>query len=83
MDSLFAQAKVQKEKKKVEKAHNDEKKEAEKKLAEEAQTVLSGAETGKKRGRTDEGFAIYTMEELGLGKGGGTDKCPFDCDCCF
>jgi len=33
---------------------------------------------------TDEGFKIYTEEELGLNKeGGGTDLCPFDCDCCY
>lgn len=32
---------------------------------------------------TDEGFKIYTMDELQLGKGGDTELCPFDCDCCF
>lgn len=34
--------------------------------------------------RTEDGYAIYSEAELGFGKGGGdTDKCPFDCDCCF
>lgn len=35
--------------------------------------------------RTEEGYAVYSEAELGLGKqgGGDTDKCPFDCDCCF
>ena len=34
--------------------------------------------------RTEEGYAIYSETELGLGKAGGnTNKCPFDCDCCF
>lgn len=33
--------------------------------------------------RTEEGYRIYTAEELGIGKGGGTADCPFDCDCCF
>lgn len=46
---------------------------------------LFGAEVGKRRNRTEDGFAIYTEEELGLGRrgGGDTDLCPFDCDCCF
>ncbi|KAG8760257.1 hypothetical protein FRC14_003555 [Serendipita sp. 396] len=36
------------------------------------------------RKRTDEGFLIYTEEELGLNKeGGDTPLCPFDCDCCY
>ena len=36
------------------------------------------------RSRTEEGYAIYSEAELGLCKAGGTtDKCPFDCDCCF
>lgn len=34
--------------------------------------------------RTEEGYAIYDEEELGLAKyGGNTPLCPFDCDCCF
>ncbi len=48
----------------------------------------SGVPVGKARKRTEEGYAIYTEEELGLGpgssgRGGDTDLCPFDCDCCF
>ncbi|KAG9454668.1 hypothetical protein H6P81_007572 [Aristolochia fimbriata] len=39
----------------------------------------------KPRGRTEDGLAIYSAEELGFGKSdaGGTPLCPFDCDCCF
>lgn len=45
---------------------------------------LFGSETNKNRKRTEEGYAIYTEDELKLGsKGGDTDLCPFDCDCCF
>ena len=35
--------------------------------------------------RTADGLAIYTEEELGIGKSdaGGTPLCPFDCSCCF
>jgi hypothetical protein len=31
--------------------------------------------------RTEDGLPIYSVEEL-CGKGGETDDCPFDCDCC-
>ncbi|KAH9385608.1 uncharacterized protein NEMAJ01_0504 [Nematocida major] len=30
-----------------------------------------------------DGYKIYTQEELNIGKGGLTDKCPIDCNCCF
>ena len=32
---------------------------------------------------TEEGYRIYTTDELNIGKGGNTDDCPFDCNCCF
>ena len=32
---------------------------------------------------TEEGWKIYTPEELNIGKGGDTELCPFDCECCF
>jgi hypothetical protein len=32
---------------------------------------------------TDEGWKVYTPEELNVGKGGDTADCPFDCNCCF
>ena len=32
---------------------------------------------------TEEGWKVYTPEELNIGKGGDTDLCPFDCNCCF
>lgn len=35
------------------------------------------------RKRTEEGYIVYKEEELNFGKGGDTDLCPFDCDCCF
>jgi hypothetical protein len=32
---------------------------------------------------TEDGFPIYSTEELGLStKGGDTELCPFDCECC-
>lgn len=45
---------------------------------------IFGTEATDQRKRTEEGYVIYTEEELGFGKsGGGTDLCPFDCKCCF
>ncbi|WFD25460.1 hypothetical protein MNAN1_000420 [Malassezia nana] len=38
---------------------------------------------GRDRKRTEEGFRIFTEEELRLNEGGGTPLCPFDCNCCF
>ncbi|KAI0004166.1 hypothetical protein BJV74DRAFT_809509 [Russula compacta] len=39
--------------------------------------------TGPRR-KTDEGFAIYKEDELGIkAEAGGTPLCPFDCNCCF
>eukprot|EP00917_Polyrhabdina_sp_WS-2016_P018170 GHVP01039202.1.p1 GENE.GHVP01039202.1~~GHVP01039202.1.p1 ORF type:complete len:109 (+),score=21.19 GHVP01039202.1:35-361(+) len=43
----------------------------------------SAPEVFAPRQNTEEGYKIYTEEELGLGKGGGTEDCPFDCNCCF
>ena len=47
---------------------------------------LFGGDANKgTRKRTEEGYAIYSEEELRLAnsKGGDTDLCPFDCDCCY
>lgn len=46
---------------------------------------LFGTEDGKSRKRTEEGYVIYTEDELGFNKknAGGTPLCPFDCDCCY
>ncbi|KAH0479618.1 MAG: uncharacterized protein KVP18_001972 [Porospora cf. gigantea A] len=30
-----------------------------------------------------DGWPIFSLEELNVGQGGGTDLCPFDCECCF
>eukprot|EP00879_Flechtneria_rotunda_P005994 GHRR01006303.1.p1 GENE.GHRR01006303.1~~GHRR01006303.1.p1 ORF type:complete len:207 (+),score=78.98 GHRR01006303.1:3194-3814(+) len=45
---------------------------------------IFGESTGKARKCTEEGYAVYDEDELGLNtKGGDTELCPFDCDCCF
>ena len=59
------------------------KKEAPPPMDEKLLKEIKNEENGRKK--TDDGFAIYTADELKIGlKGSGnTDKCPFDCDCCF
>ena len=37
----------------------------------------------KKRKFTAEGYPIYSVDELNIGKGADTPDCPFDCNCCF
>lgn len=37
----------------------------------------------KTRSLTEDGLPIYTPNELRIGLGGGTDLCPFDCNCCY
>lgn len=33
---------------------------------------------------TEEGWPVYTLEEIGLSNtGGDTKDCPFDCNCCY
>lgn len=48
-----------------------------------AKTTTPGVPTARKK--TDDGFTVYSAEELGFNKkgAGGTALCPFDCDCCF
>ncbi|PNW78943.1 hypothetical protein CHLRE_09g395325v5 [Chlamydomonas reinhardtii] len=89
IDDIFSAGK----KKAAENAKEKEKRAAEQAEQEPAAKVpkvagnkddIFGEQTGKGRKRTEEGFAIYTEDELGLGrKGGDTDLCPFDCECCF
>ncbi|KAL2328670.1 hypothetical protein Fmac_022097 [Flemingia macrophylla] len=37
------------------------------------------------RNKTEDGFSVYTEEELGINNAdaGNTPLCPFDCTCCF
>ncbi|EES99133.1 Hypothetical protein GSB_153402 [Giardia duodenalis] len=57
----------------------------EKKLDDPAATLPEDLPIVKHRSRTKEGYYIYTPDELKMGLPGSglTDKCPFDCDCCF
>lgn len=45
---------------------------------------IFGEGKASQRARTEEGFPIYTEDELRMNcDGGDTPLCPFDCDCCF
>lgn len=44
---------------------------------------IFGVEAARQRKQTEEGFAIYHEDELRMNQGGDTDKCPFDCTCCY
>ncbi|TNV75376.1 hypothetical protein FGO68_gene3754 [Halteria grandinella] len=35
------------------------------------------------RKMTEDGYKIYSLDELNVGKGGDTEQCPFDCECCY
>ena len=50
-----------------------------------ADMLGSGIKQTKTRKYTEEGWPIYSEEELKIGddKGGETADCPFDCQCCF
>lgn len=57
-----------------------------------AALTAEGAAANRTRGadsptplRFDEelGVNVYSVAALGVGRGGGTDACPFDCQCCF
>ncbi|KAF9435452.1 hypothetical protein BGZ76_006265 [Entomortierella beljakovae] len=37
----------------------------------------------KGKRKTDDGLRLFDINDLNIGKGGETDKCPFDCECCF
>lgn len=69
--------------------HKEEKEKSKEKLSTKGEILgnkddIFGSNTTTGRKKTEEGFSIYTEEELGFGKaGGGSELCPFDCDCCF
>ena len=65
--------------------------EKEKKLAISASVISShkdeygdsrGLRSGVKR-YTEEGFPIFTVQEMNVKVGKETVSCPFDCDCCY
>jgi hypothetical protein len=53
-------------------------------VAKSAKSAPAAAAPTSRR-KTEDGFTVYSAEELGFNKknAGGTKLCPFDCDCCF
>jgi hypothetical protein len=93
IDDIFGTLKTTKEAKKAAEKHKQEEDEALQRLLQRAaqnsansSVALRTANAKKDPNRryTEDGLPIYTTSELGLSnKGGDTDLCPFDCDCCF
>ena len=55
----------------------------EKKEKEKMKMEITGGRKASQRKKTEEGFNIYTTEELQINPdSGNTPLCPFDCDCC-
>ena len=78
IDALFSKVKKPKAKPVVEKKPEKAPK------GSAADPLGKGQVDVKVRKRTEEGWPIYTEEELKLGnEGGDTADCPFDCQCCF
>jgi hypothetical protein len=76
----------------IKKESKEEKKEKKKQLIEkklkaqwekEERMLKLNITEDKSEKRTKDGLKIYTEEELNIGNGGNTNKCPIDCDCCF
>ena len=42
----------------------------------------AGADRGRVAGGDTAGLTMYAIDTLGMGKGGDTADCPFDCQCC-
>ncbi|KAJ7515442.1 hypothetical protein O6H91_22G013400 [Diphasiastrum complanatum] len=74
-----AQAKAAAVKKKISKKPRKDKQESRARSAEGKEPSLKSQKT------TQEGYRVYTEEELAWNKrdAGGTVLCPFDCSCCF
>ena len=90
IDSLFEGAKMKKKpeniEKKVKKAKkqvslNDES--AEDKPTRNQRGMIISPEAPLERIDAASGLPVYKAHLLKVGQGGGTDLCPFDCDCCF
>jgi hypothetical protein len=62
------------------KKSKDQAKELPKALAKDQESKI---EKPKATRFTEEGFKIYTTEDLNIGNGKDTEDCPFDCNCCF
>ncbi|KAK9742025.1 hypothetical protein RND81_03G143900 [Saponaria officinalis] len=86
IDEIFAALK----RRKTEQANADKSEDTKDKLKKKKKNKVSSESEGfntdpRPRRRTNDGFVIYSAEELGINKkdAGQTALCPFDCSCCF
>ncbi|WCJ40332.1 hypothetical protein M5689_021255 [Euphorbia peplus] len=86
IDDIFAGKKRKKPEKETEE-ESKKSKSVKKKNTKKSKESEEGRFTdppSRSRKKTEDGFTVYTEEELGIkSNGGGTKLCPFDCDCCF
>ena len=82
MDEIFGRLKPKKKKTELKEEKVIESKEAVKKKK-KVKKKDKKKEQSKITKRTEDGYKIYKLEDLNLGKGGNTPDCPFDCQCCF
>lgn len=47
------------------------------------ETVITNPEAPLERIDKESGLPVYKAHLLKVGEGGGTELCPFDCNCCF
>ncbi|XP_024535809.1 uncharacterized protein C6G9.01c-like [Selaginella moellendorffii] len=82
IDAIFAEKSSAKKRKKPA-VEQEQQPKARKRVKKKKKNAAKNQE--EKRKKTQEGFSVYTEEELGCNKkdAGGTALCPFDCDCCF
>ena len=79
LDSLFKTKKGVKKASVVEKEKKDKEKEEADKVKAALDLRKSEVKKGSTRKFTTEGYPIFNMDELKMGKGGDTPDCPFDC----
>lgn len=95
IDALFDEAKSKQRVKRLEAKKSEQSEEARKRHAKDRKKRAFISDQENKRSRKEFirakplrfdaqlGMRIYSEEALGIGKGGGTKDCPFDCNCCF
>jgi len=87
MDALFSKVKTKKTETKKPGTEKTQKKISKRNAAPKGSAsdpLGAGPKNSVQRKYTEEGWPIYTEEELNLCSGGGdTALCPFDCECCF
>jgi hypothetical protein len=83
IDEIFGGMKKKQKGIKIEGGNTGKEKRPTGKLWDEKETYDVRGKDIKTREYTEDGHPVYTLEELNIGRGRGTDECPFDCWCCY